>query len=156
MSSPSVTSARPPATRSRRIRLGLAAVAALACLAVVSACTPEQSQALGVVNGSRSDAGVAGLLPSPHAMDKAQAWAEHLAAIGRLEHSDLRDGMPDGWKQLAENVGYGPSIEAIEQAFLNSPGHRANLLNPVYNWVGTGTARSANGTLFVVQVFAKY
>jgi hypothetical protein len=29
-------------------------------------------------------------------------------------------------------------------------------LNPDFNWAGTGVSVSANGTVFLVQVFAKY
>ena len=50
----------------------------------------------------------------------------------------------------------GPSVDAIEQAFMNSPGHRANILNPEFNWAGTGVSVSGNGTVYLVQVFAKY
>ena len=36
---------------------------------------------------------------------KAQAWAEHLARIGRLEHSNLSAGISYRWRSLGENVG---------------------------------------------------
>jgi uncharacterized protein YkwD len=57
---------------------------------------------------------------------------------------------------LGENVGSGPSVEAIQAAFMNSPGHRANILNPEFNWAGAGVAVAGNGTVYVVQVFGKY
>ena len=57
---------------------------------------------------------------------------------------------------LGENVGHGPSVAAIEQAFMNSPGHRANILNPEFNWAGTGVSVAADGTVYLVQVFARY
>jgi len=89
-------------------------------------------------------------------MAKAQAWADHLASIGYLWHSNLAEAVDPGWSMLGENVGSGPSADAIERAFLNSPGHRANIMNPQFNWAGTGVAVSGNGTVFLVQVFAKY
>jgi uncharacterized protein YkwD len=127
-----------------------------AALLLLSACSPQQTQALGLVNDARSTAGVHELLPSPHAMAKAQAWAEHLAATGRLAHSELRAEMPDGFLLLAENVGRGPSMEAIHQAFMGSAAHRSNLLDRRFQWAGTGHAVATDGTVYVVQVFARY
>jgi uncharacterized protein YkwD len=89
-------------------------------------------------------------------MVKAQAWADHLAATSQLQHSDLWADMPEGGYAIGENVGQGPSVDAVNAAFLQSPKHRANLLDPRWNWVGTGVARSSNGTVFVVQVFCYY
>lgn len=128
----------------------------IALLLVAAACSPQQQQALDLVNAERAAAGIHGLLPSPHAMNKAQAWAEEMARTGSLRHSDLRQGMPEGFLRLGENVGRGPSIEAIQQGFMNSPAHRANLLDRNFDWGGTGYAVAADGTVYVVQVFAKY
>lgn len=122
----------------------------------LAACTPEQSATYDRVNTIRAEHGVRTLLPSPAAMTKAQAWAEHLAAAGKLEHSDLWADMPDGGHAVGENVGTGPTLAAIDDAFMASPEHRANLLDPQWNWVGTGVAHDTRGTLYVVQVFANY
>jgi hypothetical protein len=139
----------------RTLRLGGLAVA-LVCLLALAGCTPEQTATYDRINRIRTEQGLPTLLPSPHAMAKAQAWAEHLAAVGHLEHSDLWDGMPEGGVALGENVGMGGDLDAISAAFMNSPKHRANLLDPRWNWVGTGVATGANGLLYVVQVFATY
>ena len=128
----------------------------VAVLLIASACSPQQQLALDLINQERAAAGLNGLLPSPHAMAKAQAWAEFLAASNTLQHSDLREGMPDGFLRLGENVGRGPSIESIERGFMNSPAHRANVLDRRFDWAGTGHAVAADGTVYVVQVFAKY
>ncbi len=122
----------------------------------LAACTPEQTATYDRVNAIRAEHGVRTLLPSPAAMTKAQVWADHLAAVGKLEHSDLWADMPDGGHAVGENVGAGPSLAAIDDAFMASPEHRANLLDPQWNWVGTGVAHDTRGTLYVVQVFADY
>ena len=52
----------------------------------------------------------------------------------------------------------GGSISQIHTAYMNSPGHRANILDPAYNQVGTAAVwGNCNGmrTLFTVQVFMK-
>ena len=129
----------------------------LAAVAIVlSACSPQQVDTFQRINYDRMDNGLIGMSINDSLMAKAQAWADRLAAIGYLWHSDLTDGVDPGWWMLGENVGSGPSADAIEQAFLNSPSHRANILNPEFNWAGTGVAVSGNGTVYLVQVFAKY
>ena len=140
-------------SRTGRLR-GLLGV--VLCLFLFAGCTPEQTDAYERINTIRTENGLPTLLPSPHAMAKAQAWADHLAGTNQLVHSDLWADMPEGGQSIGENVGYGPSVEAINAAFLQSPKHRANLLNPRWNWVGTGIARASNGTLYVVQVFCQY
>ena len=145
---PALTRAKRPTTF---LLLPLVALALL-----LSACTPEQLDAFQRVNYDRSANGVGGLNPQESLMNKAQMWADYLASIGALQHSSVADGCDPGWWMLGENVGSGPSADAIEQAFLNSPGHRANILNPEFNWAGAGVAVSSNGTVFVVQVFGKY
>ena len=140
---------------SRSVHLGRV-LAVLLCLFAFTACTPEQTASYDRINVIRTQNGLNTLLPSPQAMQKAQTWAERLASTGKLEHSDLWADMPVGGVSIGENVGMGASLDSIYDAFLGSTKHRTNLLDPRWNWVGTGVARSANGTLFVVQVFANY
>lgn len=123
---------------------------------VLSACSPQQVDTFQRINYDRMDNGLIGMSINDTLMAKAQAWADYLASIGTLQHSNVAEGADPGWSMLGENVGSGPSADAIEQAFLNSPGHRANILNPEFNWAGTGVAVSGNGTVYLVQVFAKY
>ncbi len=89
------------------------------------------------------------------AQKKAQAWAEHLAQINKLEHSNLASGMDDQWKRLGENVGYSSSsISKVHDQFMASAGHRANILDGRFTHVGIGVAK-ANGRVFVVQMFVQ-
>jgi len=53
----------------------------------------------------------------------------------------------------AENVGYGDSAEELHSGWMHSPGHRANLLNPVYTEMGVGIVRAAN-RLWATEDFA--
>ena len=127
-----------------------------AAAVVLSACSPQQVDSFQRINYDRTDNGLVGLSINNTLMAKAQAWADYLASVGTLRHSQLTESVDAGWWMLGENVGHGPSVEAIEAAFMRSPGHRANILNPEFNWAGTGVAVSGNGTVYLVQVFAKY
>jgi len=85
----------------------------------------------------------------------AQAWSQHLAQAGALSHRNpLSDGAPAGWRKLGENVGYGSSVDVVQGAFMNSPGHRANILDRTFNNVGIGVTVDGNGRRWVVQEFA--
>lgn len=55
---------------------------------------------------------------------------------------------------IAENVALGPSAERLHEQWMNSPPHRANLLDPQMNSVGIAIARRG-GTLFAVEDFAE-
>ena len=49
----------------------------------------------------------------------------------------LADGAPPGWRKLGENVGMGGSISSVHVAYMDSPGHRANVLDPAFTQIGT-------------------
>jgi uncharacterized protein YkwD len=128
----------------------------MAAALLLTSCSPEQLDAFQRINHDRTANGLVGLSIQTSLMDKAQIWANHLASVGSLSHSNVAEGADPGWWILGENVGSGPSVEAIEAAFMRSPGHRANILNPEFNWAGAGVAVAGNGTVYVVQVFGKY
>ena len=47
----------------------------------------------------------------------------------------------------------GDMPQAIFDGWMNSPGHRANILNPDFREIGIGVARSAMGNVYYTQVF---
>ena len=120
---------------------------------LLSACTPEQVDSFQKINYDRMDNGLIGLSINETLMAKAQAWSDYLASVRTLQHSSLGDAVDPGWWMLGENVGYGPSVEAIERAFMNSPGHRANILRPQFGRVGIGVMDGGMRGLMVSQEF---
>ena len=58
------------------------------------------------------------------------------------------------WSTWGENVGVtGGTIAGIEDAFMKSPDHRANILNRRFHRVALGTYRDAKGYLWVTVFF---
>jgi hypothetical protein len=57
------------------------------------------------------------------------------------------------FSSLAENVAEGPSAESIHEQWMNSPPHRANLLDPQLDSVGIAVA-DRNGVLFAAEDFS--
>jgi uncharacterized YkwD family protein/spore coat assembly protein SafA len=55
-----------------------------------------------------------------------------------------------------ENIAYGQATPAaVMDAWMKSPGHKANIMSPIYNQLGVGAAKAANGTLYWTQMFIK-
>ncbi|OJU17216.1 MAG: hypothetical protein BGN88_03950 [Clostridiales bacterium 43-6] len=55
-----------------------------------------------------------------------------------------------------ENIAYGQKTpEEVMKAWMNSAGHRANILSKNYTQIGVGAAKKSNGTLYWTQEFLK-
>lgn len=128
-------------------------VVAVVVIVSCAACDlQEQLEALDLVNGTRTEAGLSSCGWDAHLQERAQSWAEHLAAQRLLVHSDLGTGVPTPWYRLGENVGYGPSAGVIHDAYLGSPSHRRNVLDPRWTSCAVGVAHNGPYT-FTVQLF---
>lgn len=127
----------------------------LCAMALLTGCLrATQNQVLTELNSDRSALRLRTLPTQADAQRKAQAWAEKLARENTLYHSTLSDGIKVKWCSLGENVGYGPNVPAIQDAYMASPGHRANIVNTKWNGVGVGYATNGK-KVFTVQVFIK-
>jgi uncharacterized protein YkwD len=105
-----------------------------------------------LVNQARASAGSRPLGWSSALAAKASSWAAHMAATDQLSHSVLPDGVPAGWSELGENVGFAGTVTDVHDAFLNSPEHRQNMLNSKWRVMGIGVAH-ARGLTWVVEEF---
>ena len=79
------------------------------------------------------------------------------APSDRVLTATMQSGTSLEWFTLAENVitsSRAESGQRLVSSWMNSPGHRANILNPNVNTIGIGVARDATGQLFGTQVFA--
>ena len=83
---------------------------------------------------------------------RRHAWA--MANEKDLFHSDMNrlGRRVTNWRTLGENVGMGGSVSSLHQAFMASPGHKANILYGGFEHMGVGTVQK-HGTLFVTVVF---
>ena len=141
-----------PSTRTKRLA-GIVGLALTLCL-LTSCLQPGQSEVLSAMNKDRQALNLRTLGTQADAQRKAQAWAEKLARENKLYHSTLPDGIGVKWCSLGENVGYGPDVPTIEAAYMNSPGHKANIVSTKWNGVGVGHATNGK-RVFTVQVFIK-
>ena len=149
--------AAPHAVRSRtsttRRIVGVIAAGVLAVSVLAGCISNDQASAENLLNSDRMANRLTALPDFAPSSTKAQAWAQRMANNNGLSHSNLTDGYGGvNWCNLGENVGMGPSLAAIEQAFMGSAPHRANILNSVYDNLGTGVVLKGS-TYYVVQEF---
>ena len=104
------------------------------------------------INGLRASKGLPPLQVNANLVAKARAWSAGMAAAGRIWHSTLADGVTEDWRKLGENVGMGGSVDGIHKAFVASPGHYGNLVDPAFTHVGIGIVMKGS-TIFVTEVF---
>ncbi|HET6663228.1 MAG TPA: CAP domain-containing protein [Acidimicrobiales bacterium] len=147
----------PEMSRVATRRRSLAALVVSASLFLAGCLTPQQQTVLDEMNVDRQANGRVALGAHDVAVAKAQAWADKIARDGGLSHSNLADGLGGlCWRGIGENGGYGGSIASVEDGYMNSPGHRANILNTAWDVVGVGHAPgtvSGRSVVFTVQVF---
>lgn len=111
---------------------------------------PELVKLFDLTNSARTARGLDPLILDTSLNRSAQAHADWMADQGVLCHSSEchRAGEPDGsvWNGWGENIGHTrvPTANVIQAAFLESPSHRANMLDPRHRYVGFGWA---SGTL---------
>jgi hypothetical protein len=94
---------------------------------------------LNRINGLRTSHGLNALILDANLSDLAQQRAQINASNGTLVHTpNLALGVTANWSKLAENIGAGQDHDGLWNAFLNSPTHLANLLDPSFTYVGIG------------------
>jgi uncharacterized protein YkwD len=140
---------------------GLAAVAP--GLNGVAQADTRVSRVIELTNEARVAAGLGRLVPSAELSQAAQAYAEVLAGGDCFGHAcgpqaDLRSRVEQsgytGWTRLGENIAAGQrSPEEVVDAWMASPGHRANMLNPAFGEIGVGVVSRGRTRLYWVQIF---
>jgi hypothetical protein len=93
-------------------------------------------------NSARVSAGLPALTENAQLDAVAQAWANKLAAAGVLSHNPAVRTQVTNWTVLGENVGMAGDVPTVQNAFMHSPEHKANILDPRYTQMGVGSATS--------------
>jgi hypothetical protein len=135
---------------------------AVAVLVLVGSSGAARAQALDAEDAflahiaeERAALGLAGYLPAADLQAVARRHAQRMADRGQHYHNPDLAAEVSGWLVVAENVGVGPDVGELHRKLMASPTHRANLVNPDLTEVGVGVVRSADGLLWVVQVFRR-
>ena len=114
----------------------------------------DEERFLQLINADRAGAGLPALGMDGSLRDLARRHSGEMAAAGQIFHnSALASQVPGGWRSIGENVGVGGSVEGLHSAFMNSPGHRANVLGD-YDRAGLGVVLSGSA-IYVTEIFWK-
>ncbi|WP_117000155.1 fibronectin type III domain-containing protein [Desertimonas flava] len=116
---------------------------------------PSSTSLRDVTNSYRASAGVAGLTLNAALNQAAQIRAQEMVANGYFAHRRPNGTSPStvlaqvgyGWNAWGENLfmsSYDPAPSSVVGAWMNSSGHRANMLSSTFTQVGFGSATTPN------------
>lgn len=146
-------------------------VATLAVLAGLSAdpakekaefkLTDDEQAVLDATNGERKKAKMEPLTADPKLTAAARAHAANMARQAKLAHTlddktfeDRVKAVGFEYRALAENIAHNyPTPKEVVAGWMDSAGHKANLLNADYTRIGLAVAKSEKGEPYWVQVF---
>ncbi|MEU5592949.1 sigma-70 family RNA polymerase sigma factor [Streptomyces sp. NPDC020298] len=122
------------------------------------------TQVVALVNKERSAAGCGPLTENPQLEDAAQRHSDDMAARNFFDHTNP-DGADPGqritaagyrWSTYGENIAQGQQTpQAVMDSWMNSPGHRANILNCSFKDIGVGVHKGSGGPWWTQDFGAK-
>ena len=131
----------------------LTAFVALVLVPGTAFAGPNEGDIFSAVNSARASAGLPAYSYASDLATAARGQAERMAASGELYHNPNLTSEVGGWSRIGENVAYAGDWRSAHQVLMNSPEHRAQILDPSYTQMGVGTAVSKDGTFWVAEVF---
>ena len=146
--------------RRRRFRIAVL-IAALAVTMTSIGLSPAvgavdpgnaEAQFIDLINAERTSRGLNPLSVDPELTAGARMQAAAIRDAGRLFHNPDLGSVTSGWSWIGENVGYGYDVANLHAAFMNSSGHRANILKSGATHIGLGVIVDGS-TVWVAEVF---
>lgn len=109
-----------------------------------------QTEMLGYINASRAENGLPPLVLDKALSDGAYLKSKDMIDNNYFDHNSPTYGSPFDmmhnlgitYMTAGENLAKYDTIKGAHQGLMNSPGHRANLLNPNFNKIGLGIIKS--------------
>ena len=138
----------------------------------------EEEAFVALINAERSERGLSLLAADPMLTATARAHSEEMCSLDYFDHHSPTPGLSSPMdrylasaKQLGqsqpeyllvgENIFYCSvyndiyNVDYAHRAFMESPGHRANILEPRFLKVGIGIYRNAKGEFWVTEMFSR-
>ncbi len=109
-----------------------------------------------LINELRTSQGLRALDVHPELIEPSRDWAEHLATIEDLVHAeDLTTGVSVYWVKMGENIGTAATgqTDQLFSAFIASPTHLENILDPSFDYVGIGVFYGDDGRMWTTHRF---
>ena len=121
-----------------------------------------QQQVLDLVNAERTKRGISALTLDSNVSSVATKKSQDMVNKNYFDHTSPTYGSPfDMMKQFGisyrtagENIAKGQKTpQEVVTAWMNSEGHRKNILNPNFTNLGVGIAKDSKGTTYWTQMF---
>ena len=128
------------------------------------ALSATEQAIVNLVNQVRQQNGLGALTVNAKLVQAAKIHANDMATLNIMAH-DLPGAALPGlidraryvgyqYSSMGENIAYNfPDATSVMNAWMNSPGHRANILDPSYTEIGVGIALDSQGSPYYCQVF---
>lgn len=115
-----------------------------------------ESQFVERINALRAEKGLGRLVIHDELVAVGRGWAAEMAARDQISHNpDLAEAVKADWQKLGENVGVGMTVDKLHAAFVASPAHYKNLVDPVFTHIGVGVVLGRDGAIFTAHQFMK-
>jgi uncharacterized protein YkwD len=134
--------------------------------AVTGLMSAQEQTIVDLVNQQRAQSGLASLVVDSRLVVAAQIHSRDMATLGQMEHTLPGAALPTlesraqyvgyNYSYLGENIAFNyPDGNSVMTAWMNSPGHRANILNVNYTAIGVGISQDAAGEPYYTQEVGK-
>jgi uncharacterized protein YkwD len=128
----------------------------------ISYAAISPAELINLANQDRAAFYLPPLIENPILTKAAQKRADYLALTGYFSHQDLQGNWP--WHYFTENgyiftyagenlARYFTDSESTEKGFMNSPTHKANILNIYFKEVGSAISIDSQGKYYVVEFY---
>jgi uncharacterized protein YkwD len=124
----------------------------------------EENEVVRLTNAERAKGGCQPLKHDPQLQKAARGHSADMAANNYFSHTSqdgrsfmdrIRQAGFTGGRGWAENIAMGQRTPAeVVNAWMNSSGHRANIMNCSYNLIGVGAVKNSRGQIYWTQDFA--
>ena len=125
--------------------------------------TTWTDQVIEQVNAVRASNSLQPLAKNDLLTQAAQAYAERMADLNFLSHTDPETGslpwdraaqVGYHYSMIAENIAGGqPTPQAVMDGWMNSPSHSTNILSPTLTEIGVGVCQGGMFGIYWVQLF---
>jgi hypothetical protein len=139
-------------------------IALAATLIVAPAFAQEQPEKaiFTATNAARAEHGLTQLTWDDTLAAAARAHAELMAKQPQLSHQYPGEAPVDAraaqagahFQTIAENIALGPSVDILQNEWMHSTPHRANILDPTFTAAGVAVVRN-HGELYAVVDFSR-
>lgn len=144
--------------------LGMTLVAPATSASAAVPTTSLEAQVVSLTNEARVQAGCRKLIVDVKLTKAARGFSKDMADKGFFSHTGadgsnfVQRAKRAGFVRTAmgENIAWGyKDAQGVVKGWMNSPGHRKNILNCKSTLIGVGAARNAKGVVYWTQEFGK-